>query len=52
MDTLIEEVERMAEEQGEADSRQENRDALPTSLGTPSPALPTVNRDLPVLPNR
>ena len=52
MDTLIEEVERMAEEQGEADSRQENRDALPTSLGTSSPALPTVNRDLPVLPNR
>ncbi|MCH8039772.1 MAG: flavodoxin-dependent (E)-4-hydroxy-3-methylbut-2-enyl-diphosphate synthase [Nitrospinae bacterium] len=52
MDTLIEEVERMAEEQGEADSRQENRDALPASLGTSSPALPTVNRDLPVLPNR
>ena len=52
MDTLIEEVERMAEDQCEADSRQENRDALPTSLGTSSPALPTVNRDLPVLPNR
>ena len=52
MDTLIEEVERMAEEQCEADSRQENRDALPASLGTSSPALPTVNRDLPVLPNR
>jgi len=52
MDTLIEEVERMAEEQGGADSRQENRDALPASLGTSSPALPTVNRDLPVLPNR
>ncbi len=52
MDTLIEEVERMAEDQCEADSRQENRDALPASLGTSSPALPTVNRDLPVLPNR
>lgn len=52
MDTLIEEVERMAEDQCEANSRQENRDALPASLGTPSPALPTVNRDLPVLPNR
>lgn len=52
MDTLIEEVEHMAEEQGEADSRQENRDALPASLGKSSPALPTVNRDLPVLPNR
>ena len=52
MDTLIEEVERMAEEQGEADSRQENRDALPASLGKSSPALPTLNRDLPVLPNR
>ena len=52
MDTLIEEVERMAEDQCEADSRQENCDALPTSLGTSSPALPTVSRDLPVLPNR
>ncbi len=52
MDTLIEEVERMAEDQCEADSRQENRDALPASLGKSSPALPTVNRDLPVLPNR